>query len=285
MKLAACRSGRRYHAALVRDAKLGLLPTHHSVARILEQGLSARAVEEEILQWVDMADVEFLPPIERPDKIICVGINFLEHADEVASAPTPDYPSLFVRFASSQVGHGVPIRAPANSEKFDFEGELAVVIGKAGRNVGKADAYRLIGGYSCFADNSVRDFQAHSRQITPGKNFVASGAFGPWVATPDEMADMSTAEIVTRLNGKEMQRARLGSMIFSVSDVLSYISSFTTLLPGDVVVMGTPSGVGMMRTPPVWMKSGDELEVEITGVGILRNEIVADALPTGLAAL
>lgn len=273
MKLATCRSGRHHHAALVRNDRLGLLPTIHSVQTILEQGISELDLEGRVLEWVEAHDVEFLPPVERPDKILCVGINFPAHAGEVAyDNAKPAYPSLFVRFASSQVGHRVPIRAPGNSEQFDFEGELAVVIGKPGRDVSTADAHRLIGGYTCFAENSVRDFQAHSRQVTPGKNFVGSGAFGPWIVTPD-LFDTRTAEIVTRLNGVEMQRALLDSMIFSVSEVLAYVSSFTTLLPGDVIAMGTPAGVGMKRSPPLWMKHGDELEVEITGIGILRNAI------------
>jgi 2-keto-4-pentenoate hydratase/2-oxohepta-3-ene-1,7-dioic acid hydratase in catechol pathway len=224
-----------------------------------------------------MDDVEFLPPVEKPDKIICVGINFPDHATEADAGEIPPYPSLFARFASSQVGHGLPLRAPHNSEKFDYEGELAVVIGQPGRDVKERDAGRLVGGYTCFAENSVRDFQAHSRQVTPGKNFQSSGAIGPWVTTPDEIEDPAAMEVITRLNGEEMQRAPVSTMIYSVPRVLSYISSFTTLLPGDIIAMGTPAGVGMKRTPPVWLKPGDVLEVEVTGVGVLRNPVVASS--------
>ena len=219
------------------------------------------------------AEITWLPPIPAPDKIICVGLNYHEHAKEAGMA-VPGKPSLFVRFPGAQVGHETPVSRPRASAQFDYEAELAVVIGKAGRHVTEERAEDIIAGYSCFAENSVRDWQKHATQATPGKNFEASGAFGPWIVTPDEAGTVTQMEVVGRLNGREMQRDSAANMIFTVPQLIAYISTFTQLLPGDVIVTGTPAGVGFTRKPPVYLVPGDVFEVEITGVGTLRNPVI-----------
>ena len=220
-----------------------------------------------------VAEIAWRPPITDADKILCVGLNYHEHAREAKMA-VPDRPSLFVRFGSSQVGHLASVVRPRASHQFDYEAELAFVIAKPARHVREADAFSYVAGYSCFAENSVRDWQTHSRQATPGKNFEHSGAFGPWIVTPDEAGDVGAMEVVGRLNGREMQRDRVANMIFSIPQMLAYITTFTTLVPGDVIVTGTPAGVGFTRSPQVWLTPGDRFEVEITGVGTLSNDVI-----------
>ena len=234
-------------------------------------GLRARASQAGAAVSIDQ--IEWLPPITDPDKILCVGLNYFEHAKEAKMA-VPDRPSIFVRFPAAQVGHLQPVVRPRASSKFDYEAELAVVIGKAGRHIDETRAFDYVAGYSCFAENSVRDWQTHSRQATPGKNFEDSGAFGPWLVTPDEAGPVEAMEVVGRLNGKVMQRDSAANMIFSVPSMLAYASTFITLLPGDVVVTGTPAGVGFTRDPPVWLTPGDRFEVDISGVGVLSNTVI-----------
>lgn len=273
MRLARCSYNGSVFTALVEEDVLALLdPKAGCVAKLLANRASLADVSAHALQRVRLDSVEFLPPIENPDKILCVGVNFPMHLAETGVDYLP-YPTLFTRFASSQVGHLAPIMMPRASVQFDFEGELAVVIGKAGRNITEDEARHVIGGYTCFADNSLRDYQAHTRQVTPGKNFYKSGAIGPWVVTADEIACLDRLTIATRLNGVEVQRAQLGEMIYGVPAVLSYISRFTALFPGDIVAMGTPPGIGAMRDPPLWMRPRDVLEVEIDQIGTLRNAI------------
>jgi 2-keto-4-pentenoate hydratase/2-oxohepta-3-ene-1,7-dioic acid hydratase in catechol pathway len=222
---------------------------------------------------IPLDQVQWLPPITNPDKILCVGLNYFEHAKEARMA-VPEHPSIFVRFPGAQVGHLQPVVRPRASSKFDYEAELAVVIGKESRHIDEAHAYEHVAGYSCFAENSVRDWQTHSRQATPGKNFERSGAFGPWLVTADEAGPVEAMEVVGRLNGEVMQRDSAANMIFSVPKMLAYASTFTTLLPGDVIVTGTPAGVGFTRDPPIWLKPGDRFEVDITGVGVLANPVI-----------
>jgi 2-keto-4-pentenoate hydratase/2-oxohepta-3-ene-1,7-dioic acid hydratase in catechol pathway len=217
--------------------------------------------------------VERLPVIPNPDKILCIGINYLTHVKETGR-PLPDYPMIFTRFANSQVGHGQPMVRPLESEKFDYEGELALVIGKAGRRIAPEDALGHIAGYACYNDGSIRDWQRHTVQYTPGKNFEASGAFGPWLVTADEIPDPAALQLTTRLNGQAMQQAPTSDLIFDIPTLIAYISKFTTLVPGDVISTGTTGGVGAFREPPVWMKGGDTVEIEISGIGTLRNPIV-----------
>jgi 2-keto-4-pentenoate hydratase/2-oxohepta-3-ene-1,7-dioic acid hydratase in catechol pathway len=217
--------------------------------------------------------IAFEPVIPEPDKIICIGVNYEEHRAETGR-PVVAYPTVFTRFFNTQVGHEQPIVRPRVSNNFDFEGELAVVIGEPGRAIPEARALDHVAGYACYNDVSVRDFQSHTSQFTPGKNFVATGPFGPFLVTPDEVGPLGPQRIQTRLNGEVMQDARLDQMIFNVPKLIAYCSLWTELRPGDVIVTGTPGGVGARRDPPLWMKPGDEIVVEIEGVGQLVNRVV-----------
>lgn len=221
-------------------------------------------------------EIHYLPVIPNPAaKFLCIGINYRPHMLEMGR-DAPTHPVVFTRFANSLVGHEQALRKPAASEQFDFEGELAVVIGRRARRVRRDSALDFVAGYSCFNDGSVRDFQRHSGQFTPGKNFVASGAFGPWLVTRDEITDIEALRLETRLNGEVVQSASTGELIFGVSELIEYISTWTELLPGDVIVTGTPGGVGAGRKPPLWMRPGDRVEVEISGLGCLANPVVAE---------
>ncbi len=218
-------------------------------------------------------NVTLLPPVPDPQKIVCVGLNYAAHAAEGGREP-PAYPALFPRYANTLVGHGQPIVRPKVSETLDYEGELAFVVGKTGRHIPKEKAYDHVAGYSCFNDGSIREWQRHTSQFLPGKNFVGTGGFGPWLITIDEVPDTRALTLITRLNGEEMQHTGVDDLIFDVPAMVAYISTFTELVPGDVVVTGTPSGVGAYRKPPVWMKNGDTVEVDISGVGVLSNPVV-----------
>lgn len=221
--------------------------------------------------------IEFAPVIADPGaKFLCVGVNYVPHVREMGRE-LPEFPVMFVRFLDSLVGHGRPIVRPAASEQLDFEGELAVVIGKQARHVPRERALEYVAGYSCFNDGSVRDYQRHALQWTPGKNFHASGAFGPWLVTADELPDPSALELTTRLNGDVVQHERVAELCFSIPDLIAYCSTWAELAPGDVIATGTPGGVGAGRTPPLWMKAGDRVEVEISGLGTLANPIVDEA--------
>ena len=219
--------------------------------------------------------VRLLPVIPDPDKIVCVGLNYGEHVRETGRTIT-ESPALFLRVPDSQVGHGQPILRPRESQRLDYEGEIAVVIGRGGRRIAEADAWSHICGYSCYNDGSVRDWQLATSQWTPGKNFYRTGGFGPWMVTADEIAPGQVMSLVTRLNGQEMQRATTDMMIHSIPRQIAYISSFVPLKPGDVIVTGTPGGVGNKRNPPVFMKPGDVVEVEVDAIGVLRNTIADD---------
>lgn len=235
------------------------------VRRAVREGGESYAVEE----------IEFLPVIPNPPKIICIGINYDTHRAEGGREP-PTKPFVFARFANSQVGDGEPMMIPRESAKFDYEGEIAIVIGKRGRRIAPSDAWDHIAGYAPYNDGSVRDWQRHSPQWVPGKNFVGTGAFGPWMATRDEIADNQELHLTTRLNGQVMQSATSHQMIFSIPALIEYCSTFTELEPGDVIVTGTPGGIGAARDPQIFMKEGDVVEVEIAEVGTLRNPIKAE---------
>ena len=222
-----------------------------------------------------VADAVFLPVLPDPDKVLCVGLNYDDHRQE-GGHPEQAHPTFFVRFANSNIGHRRPMVKPAISDMFDWEAELAVVIGKAGRHIPADKAFEHIAGYAPYNDGSVRDWQRHTTQFTPGKNFVGTGGFGPWMSTPDEIADLQAVTVEARLNGTVMQHATVADMIFDIPSLIAYASTFTELVPGDVIATGTPGGVGSRRTPPVWMKPGDVIEIEIGGVGTLVNEVVAE---------
>jgi 2-keto-4-pentenoate hydratase/2-oxohepta-3-ene-1,7-dioic acid hydratase in catechol pathway len=216
--------------------------------------------------------VELLPTIPDPDKIFCIGVNYATHLAE-SGHPTPPHPMIFTRFANSQVGAGQPMIRPLESERFDYEGEMAVIIGKGGRRIARDAALSHVAGYACYNDGSIRDWQRHTSQFAPGKNFVGTGGFGPWMVTTDELTDISKETLITRLNGVEVQKAPISDLVFDVPALIAYCSTFTELAPGDVIVTGTTGGVGAYRNPPLWMKGGDTVEVEITGIGILRNPV------------
>jgi 2-keto-4-pentenoate hydratase/2-oxohepta-3-ene-1,7-dioic acid hydratase in catechol pathway len=277
MRLATCEYRGKTRLARAQEDGLDLLPEAAGIS--LRQVLAGPGLESlRSLQGtrVALTDVRFLPPVTDADKILGVGFNYRGHVAETGTA-LPKYPSLFVRFGSSQVGHQRPVLAPSISAEFDYEGELAVIIGKPAWRVVEADAMQYVAGYSCFAENSVRDFQAHARQVTAGKNFLASGAFGPWLVTKDEIPDPAALELNTRLNGEVVQHASLSDLVFSIPQLIEYASKFTRLLPGDVISTGTPDGVGCLRKPPIFLKPGDCLEIDIPGVGLLRNRVIAEA--------
>jgi len=220
----------------------------------------------------EFADISWLPVIPNPEKIFCVGLNYEMHRKESGRAVV-EHPTIFARFANTQTGHMTDIVRPRISTHLDFEGELAVIIGKPGRYISREQAFEHVAGYACYNDGSVRDWQHHTHQFTPGKNFPHTGSFGPWMVTPDEFSDLGERRIRTRLNGETVQSAALGEMLFDIPALIEYCSSFNPLTPGDVIVTGTPGGVGVKRTPPLWMKPGDQVEVEIDGIGVLRNGI------------
>ncbi len=225
---------------------------------------------------VQANQARFLPVIPNPGKILCVGLNYKTHVAETKRSDS-DFPSIFIRFADSLAAHGEPLPRPEQTQRFDFEGELAVIIGKSGRSIKQADAFDHIAGYACFNDASARDWQRHTHQWTPGKNFPLTGPFGPFMATTQEIPDVNRLALETRLNGEVVQHASLADLIFTLPVIIEYISGFTPLSAGDVIVTGTPGGVGDRRDPPLYMKAGDVIEVEITGLGTLRNTVVAAA--------
>ncbi len=249
----------------------GLCPT---LKQALAEGLLDAAAERAAgsAPAAALADVALLPVVPDPDKIVCVGLNYKSHVEETGRSDS-DYPVLFTRWADTQVGHGAPMIRPANSTAFDYEGELAVVIGREARHVAAADALAHVAGYSCYNDGSIRDWQRHTHQFTPGKNFPGTGGFGPWLVSADEIPDPSALRLTTRLNGQEVQSSTTDLLIFPVPVLIEYISGFTTLRPGDVIVTGTPGGVGFKRNPPLFMKDGDTIEVDIDRIGVLSNPV------------
>lgn len=243
---------------------------------LLRQGGDALAAAARILaggDQVNLAKVSFRPPVEEAEKIVCVGLNYTDHSAE-SGFKQPDFPTLFARFNSSLIGHGAPIVRPEVSEQLDYEGELVAVIGREARNVPESEALAHVAGYSIFNDASIRDFQTRAPQWTAGKNFDDTGAFGPFFVTADALPEgCAGLTLTTRLNGTVVQQASIDQMVFPVARLIAICSSFMTLKPGDVIVTGTPSGVGLARKPQLWMKHGDICEVEIEGIGTLINPI------------
>ena len=227
------------------------------------------------LPTVDYRSVDLAPVIPNPGKILCVGLNYENHRAET-KRPESKYPTIFTRFSESQVGHGQAMICPKSSERFDYEGEMAIIIGEPGRYIKSSDAMNHVIGYACYNDGSVRDWQKHTSQFTPGKNFEKTGGFGPFMLSADEVNNYEEFKIQTRLNGEIMQDASLSDLIFPIPQIIEYCSGFTELKPGDVIVTGTPGGVGDRREPPVYMKDGDTVEVKITKLGILKNTIVKE---------
>ncbi len=254
-----------------------LVPNLNTIKELLEHNLLYKVKEICDKNGPDfsLAEISYLPVIPNPEKIFCVGINYQEHKKETGR-PDVENPTIFTRFSNTQTGHLQPLLKPKFSERFDYEGELAITIGKGGRNIPEKNALEHVAGYSCYNDGSVRDWQRHTSQFTPGKNFPATGPFGPFLVTKDEIGDYTKLPIETRLNGKVMQKAKLSDLIFPIPKLINYISTFTPLAVGDVIVTGTPGGVGDRRDPPVYMKRGDVVEVDIGKVGILMNFISED---------
>jgi acylpyruvate hydrolase len=276
-------------ARVIKDGKIGLaakngdavtmafgadvadLDAHIAAGSLLEAGAKALAGEA-----VAEADLTFLPLAKRPSKIICLGLNYRDHAEE-SGLGIPEFPVLFARFPSSLIGHNAPIILPKVSEQLDWEAELVVVLSKGGKNIAEADALNHVAGYSVFNDASIRDYQMKTPQWTAGKNFDHTGAIGPWLVTPDELpAGAAGLKIECRLDGVVMQSSNTSNLIFNVANTIHLLSGFMTLEAGDLLVMGTPGGVGIARNPQVWMKAGQVCEVEIEGVGLLVNPIVAE---------
>jgi len=229
----------------------------------------------------DPTAIEWLPPLAAPPKIICIGLNYPAHAAE-AGFQAPSYPSVFVRFNSTLIGHGASLKRPRESVQLDYEAELVAVIGRAGRRIGKEAALSHVIGYSVFNDASIRDYQMKTSQWTVGKNFDGTGAFGPYLVTHDEVPSGAKGlRVQTRLNGQILQDASTSDMIFDVATLISLLSEVCTLQPGDLLVTGTPAGVGFTRKPPVFMKAGDVCEVEVEGVGTLVNPVVNDPATAG----
>lgn len=245
-------------------------------AAIAGPGLAALGRMADAAPWIDAAVVTWRPVVPDPGKIFCVGHNYESHRQETARAKV-GHPSIFTRFADSLTAHKGPIIRPRSSTMLDYEGELAIIIGKGGRHIAEDQAMAHIAGFACANDASVRDWQWHTQQFTPGKNFPSTGALGPWLVTPDEIGDLDAVTVTTRLNGEVMQHASLADLIFPLPTIIAYLSGFTPLSPGDVILTGTPGGVGAKREPPVWMKTGDVVEVDIAGVGLLSNTVADEA--------
>ena len=277
--------GRETWGAVVGD-QVGDLGAVTGLATLAEFIASPRWAEREALAKAatpvaPLAGLDFLPPIPRPEKIVCAVRNYMDHHQEVLAAgmqrELSEQPPIFLRVWRSQVAHGKPIVRPHVSDSLDWEGELAVVIGRPGRCIAEADAWDHVAGYSVYNDGSIREWQFHAKQIASGKNFESTGGFGPWMVTADEIAPGRQLKLETRLNGEVLQSSHTGHMIFPIPKLIAYASTIFTLVPGDVIVTGTPAGVGWSRKPPRFMKPGDVCEVEIEAIGVLRNPIVQQA--------
>jgi len=279
MKLASFKAGNKSTYGVLSGGELcepgdSFRARYPDLRSVIAAGALAELESTSTAATYDVDTVQFLALIPNPDKILCVGVNYRSHIEEMGR-DMPDHPVVFVRFAGSQTGHKQPVLRPRISGKFDFEGELAIVIGKPARHVSRADALDYIAGYCCFMDGSIRDWQQHTMQFTPGKNFDRSGSMGPWLVSSDEVVDPTALTLTTRVNGDIMQEGRVADLVFDIPALIEYCSTFTQLLPGDVIATGTPGGVGAARTPPQWLEAGDQVEVDIPGVGLLIN-LVAD---------
>ena len=258
----------------IRDAGIHLRDQFSDLMAILAgDALDALSAAATMSDAIPFESVEICPVIPNPNKILCIGINYEAHRLETGR-PESDYPTVFIRFADTLVGHSQSIRKPLASDRVDWEGELAVIIGRSGRAIPKSEALSHVAGYACFNDVSIRDWQRHTGQFSPGKNFPSTGPFGPWLVTTEDIPDPHSLTLITRVNGKEMQRTSTDDLIFDVPALIEYISTFTPLAPGDIISTGTPGGVGHARKPPVYLKGGDSVEVEISNIGVLQNPVM-----------
>ena len=246
----------------------------------LREAIAAQALERLVAQCGDQADValdglHFAPTITDPKKILCVGLNYKAHQEETGRGGE-GVPTVFVRFAAAQMGHGEPMVRPRESASLDFEGEIAMIIGRGGRRIARKDAMEHVVGFGIYNDGSVREYQRQTSQFTPGKNFANTGGFGPWMMTKEAIGELSQMEITTRLNGEVMQNATADLLVHGFDELIAFCSTFIELEPGDVIVTGTPGGVGAARKPPVFMDQGDVIEVDVKPIGTLRNPVVND---------
>jgi len=275
----ATAEGRAGYGAVRGDGVVDLgsrLATAPTLLSLLATGQmdKARQFAAEAPADIPLAGLKLMPVIPDPGKIICVGLNYHDHVKETGRTVTEN-PTLFARYPSSQVGHLQPLVKPAVSDHFDYEGELALIIGKGGRHIKADRALDHVAGYACYNEGSIRDWQRHTSQFLAGKSFAQSGSFGPWMVTSDEIPDPSRLTLETRLNGQVVQHTTTDLLITPIPGLVAYISTIFPLEPGDVIVTGTPAGVGYARNPPVWMKPGDTIEVEIEGIGVLSNPVTA----------
>ncbi|MEO5598515.1 MAG: fumarylacetoacetate hydrolase family protein [Novosphingobium sp.] len=222
-----------------------------------------------------LGDVRLLPVVPNPGKILCVGLNYATHVAETGREQM-DHPAIFTRWADTLLAAGDPLVRPKETTRFDYEGELAVIIGKGGRRIARAQAMEHVAGYSIFNDATARDWQRHNIQFTPGKNFPGTGAFGPAMVTPDEVADLGGQQVQTRINGQLVQDQPVSDMIWDIAAVIEYCSTFTELAPGDVIATGTPGGVGDKRNPPLYLQAGDRVDISIGVLGTLANTVIAE---------
>ncbi|MEC9133569.1 MAG: fumarylacetoacetate hydrolase family protein [Pseudomonadota bacterium] len=246
----------------------------------LREAIAAQALERLVAQCGDQADValdglHFAPTITDPKKILCVGLNYKAHQEETGRGGE-GVPTVFVRFAAAQMGHGEPMVRPRESASLDFEGEIAMIIGRGGRRIARKDAMEHVVGFGIYNDGSVREYQRQTSQFTPGKNFANTGGFGPWMMTKEAIGELSQMEITTLLNGEVMQNATADLLVHGFDELIAFCSTFIELEPGDVIVTGTPGGVGAARKPPVFMDQGDVIEVDVKPIGTLRNPVVND---------
>jgi len=268
--IAASADGAAFHGALDGDAGYP-----GDLDLLVGQGADLREAGRKLLGGapVSLQEATLLPPLRRSGKILCVGLNYADHTAESGLA-APSHPTIFARFTSSLIGHGAPIIRPRVSTMLDYEGEFVAVVGRGGRDIPHGQALDHVAGYALFNDASIRDYQLRTPQWTVGKNFDGTGAFGPWLVTADDLPPgCAGLRLRTRLNGEVMQDASTSDLIFDVATLVSQLSEAFTLSPGDLIVTGTPAGVGGARKPPVWMKAGDVCEVEVDGLGTLRNPI------------
>ena len=278
MKLASFRSGDQATYGVITNGTVRAVPdAFRTRFPDLKSAIGAGAAEDiqdaaGSGEEIELKKIRFDPVIPNPGKIFCVGMNYMAHIKEMGREP-PEYPALFVRFPDSLVGHRQPVIRPIASTQFDFEGEFAVIMGRTARHVSAGAAVDYIAGYSCFLDGSVRDYQQHTSQFIPGKNFRNSGAFGPWMVTADEIPDPRVLNLETRVNGEVMQQGNIGDLCFGVGKLIQYLSTICELNPGDIIATGTPSGVGYARDPQRWLQPGDRIEIEIDQIGCLENQV------------
>lgn len=256
-----------------------------TLASAIEEGVFGLVTEAAAMEapMYERAQTTYLPPILEPGKIICIGVNYHAHRLE-GNKPEAPAPTVFLRFADSQMGHEAPAVRPYSTEKYDYEGEMALVIGRGGYRISADDAFNHVAGYGVYNDFSVRDWQLAASQWSPGKNFPSSGGFGPWLVPASDIEDVTALRLQVRVNGEVRQDAHIDQLIFDIPYLIEYVSGFTPLSPGDVIVTGTPGGVGLFQDPPRLLVDGDVVEVEITELGTLRNRVVQEPVPAGIRA-